>query len=230
MNLLVKKIIRIKRISKFLIGPVLQLHTVIYKLAGMIAVQLNEGIHPKHRIMQYKEWFLHNINNDDVLLDVGCNNGMMPELISKKAKFVYGIEIEQKHIIAARNLRQKDNIEYICADATTYDYTNCRPIDCVTLSNVLEHIEHRVDFLKKLVAQVSWKDDNNKKLLIRVPMIDREWIVIYKKELNLEYRLDSTHFTEYTYEQFNDELNQSGIKILSHHVRFGEIYAVCKAS
>ena len=60
-------------------------------------------------------------------------------------------------------------------------------------------------------------------------MIDREWIAVYKKDLGLEYRLDATHFTEYTYEQLKDELNQAGIEILSNHVKFGEIYAVCEA-
>jgi hypothetical protein len=160
---------------------------------------------------------------------VGCNTGMMSEMMSKKSAFVYGIEIESNLIKEARIKRQKDNNEFICADATIYDYTKCRPIDCVTLSNVLEHIEHRVDFLKKIIKQITWKDEANKNLLIRVPMIDREWIAVYKKELNLEYRLDSTHFTEYTFEQFSKEMQQSGVFILHHHVVFGEIYAICKA-
>ena len=225
----INKIIQMEFFSKILIKPVLKLHTISYKLAGIMSIQLNNNIHPKHKIMQYKEWFLSNLNDNSIVLDVGCNTGMMPEVMSQKVTFVYGVEIEQQHVEVARNLRQRDNIEYICADATTYDYLECMPIDIVTLSNVLEHIEYRVDFLKRLVGQIIWKNKNNKQLLIRVPMIDREWIAIYKKELGLEYRLDNTHFIEYTYEQFKNELTQSGIKILSHHIKFGEIYAVCKA-
>ncbi|MEA3513764.1 MAG: class I SAM-dependent methyltransferase, partial [Campylobacterota bacterium] len=183
--------------------------------------------HPKHEIMKYKEWFLDNIQKDWVVLDVGCNTGMMPEVMSSKASFVYGIEINCKNIEEAKRERQRDNIEFICADATTYDYTPLKPIDCVTLSNVLEHIEYRVDFLKKLISQIKWK--NKKRLLIRVPMIDREWIAVYKKELGLEYRLDNTHYTEYTYEQLRDELSQASIKINSYNIKFGEIYAVCEA-
>ena len=229
MNIMINKVIRIKKISKILIRPILRLHTVLYKLTGIIAIQLNDGVHPKHRIMQYKEWFLDNIKDDHVVLDVGCNTGMMPEVMSQKATFVYGIEIEQLHVEVAKNLRQKDNIEYICADATTYDYSECMPIDIVTLSNVLEHIEHRVDFLKKLIKQITWKNKDNKQLLIRVPMIDREWVTIYKKELGIEYRLDNTHFIEYTYEQLRDELARADIQIVSSHVKFGEIYTICGA-
>jgi len=226
---LINKILRTPPFPKLLIRSILKLHSFCYTIAGSMAVQLENGVHPKHRIIRYKEWFLDNINKDDVVLDVGCNTGMMPEFLSQKAAFIYGIEIERKLIAEAKIKRQKDNIEFIGADATAYDYTQCSPISCVTLSNVLEHIEHRVDFIKKLIKQVSWQDEANKKLLIRVPMIDREWITVYKKELGIDYRLDSTHYTEYTYTQFEQELTQSGIEILSYHIRFGEIYAICNA-
>jgi len=193
-----------------------------------MAVQINNGIHPKHRIMQYKEWFLDNLNSSDTVLDVGCNTGMMPEFLSYKVSFVYGIEIEQKHIVLAKEYRKKYNIEYICADATNYDYSNCLAIDVVTLSNVLEHIEYRVMFLKKLIQQITWRDSDNKRILIRVPMVDRDWLVLYKQECNVESRLDNTHFVEYTLDQFKSELMQSDINLLSYHIKFGELYAICK--
>ena len=59
-------------------------------------------------------------------------------------------------------------------------------------------------------------------------MIEREWITIYKKNLGIEYKLDNTHFIEYTFEQLENELNSSGINILSHKISYGEICAVCK--
>jgi|APSaa5957512535_1039671.scaffolds.fasta_scaffold06402_8 SAM-dependent methyltransferase len=213
--------------AKALLLSMLKLHTFLYKWSGVYASILNNSIHPKHRIMRYKEWFLNNIQSDDVVLDVGCNTGMMPEVMSQKAEFVYGIEIEDKYIRVAQSLRKKSNIEYICADATTYDYSSCMPIDIVTLSNVLEHIENRVEFLRKLINQIKW--NNTKRFLIRVPMLDRDWISIYKKELNIEYRLDSTHYIEYTFDEFRQELDESKIKIKSYHIQFGEIYAVCEA-
>lgn len=226
---IISKVLRTPPFSKIFIRQILKLHNFCYEVSGGMAVQVENGVHPKHRIMHYKEWFVGNINESDVVLDVGCNTGMMPEVMSKKANFVYGIEIEPMLIKEAKNKRNNDNIEFICADATTYDYTQCRPVSCVTLSNVLEHIEYRVDFLKKLICQITWQDATNKKLLIRVPMVDRDWITVYKKELGVDYRLDPTHYTEYTYDQFEYELAQSGVSILCSRVRFGEIYAVCKA-
>jgi SAM-dependent methyltransferase len=224
---LINKIFRFKLFSKLFIKPILKLHGACYKLASNMAIQLNDGIHPKHKIMKYKEWFLHNINDAAVVLDIGCNTGMMPKVMSAKAKFVYGIEIEKKHIEIARIQSQQKNIEFICADALSYDYSKCMPIDVITLSNVLEHIDDRVNFLKTLIKKIRWKD--TKVLLIRVPMIDRDWITVYKKEIGLDFKLDRTHFVEYTFVSFQDELNRSEIEIVSYEIKFGEIYAICKA-
>jgi cytidyltransferase-like protein len=66
----------------------------------------------------------------------------------------------------------------------------------------------RVIFLKTLVKKIKWKDDKNKQLLIRVPMIDRDWITVYKRELGIEYRLDNTHFIEYTFKEFQDVISK----------------------
>lgn len=227
MNCFFKSLFLNKITAKFFHKIILRIHTFTYKLSGIFASILNDGIHPKHKIMKYKEWFVENIENNWVVMDVGCNTGLMPEIMSEKAVFVYGIEMEKKHVLEAKKNRNKENIEYIWADATNYDYSKIRLVSVVTLSNVLEHIECRVTFLQKLIKQIPWKD--KKRFLIRVPMVDREWISVYKKGLGLEYRLDRTHFTEYTFKEFKKELSDSFIEIKSFHIQFGEIYAVCEA-
>ena len=59
-------------------------------------------------------------------------------------------------------------------------------------------------------------------------MFEREWLVLYKKELGIEWRLDLTHFTEYTEASFREEMNQAGYQVESLSVQFGEIWAVVK--
>lgn len=228
MKKLIKNIIFSKTAAKRLIKPLLRCHGLCYKLAGRYGMILNDGVHPKHHILKYKEWFLENVEPGWTVMDIGCNTGMLPFILSEKVGFVYGIEINQEHVAIAKTQHVKPNIEYICADATMHNYDSCQPIDCVTMSNVLEHIEHRVDFLKKIVRRVKWADENRKRFLFRVPVIDREWIVLYKKELGLDYRLDPTHYIEYTLEQFKEELGQANIVPKKVDIRFGEIYAVCE--
>ena len=212
---------------KILLVNILKLHNLCYRYAGALAIHY-EGIHPKHRLMKYKEWFLEQITSDDIVLDIGCNIGGMPKIFSGKAKFIYGVEIESKLVADARKYNHAPNIEYIHDDATTMDYSDLRPVSVITLSNVLEHIEDRKEFLTSIASRVNWRDSKHMRFLIRVPMIDRDWITLYKKELGVEWRLDTTHYTEYTLQQFQEELAASNIQIEDLEIRYGEIYAICR--
>ena len=212
--------------ARLFIKPALWMHSVSYYIADVLAIIKEGGIHPKHRILEYKEWFLDNIEPEWTVLDVGCNTGLMTRMLASKAKFVYGLDVSPDLIEEAKSNSDGSNIEYICADATKYDFSKYQSIDCVVLSNVVEHIDKRVDFLKSLIDCVNWGE--GRRMLFRVPMIDRDWIVLYKKEEGLDYRSDKTHYIEYTYDSFAEEMKKTGIKILHHHVKFGELYAVCE--
>ena len=216
-----------KLIIKFFLKLTLLLHTYLYKIITLLAIRYENGIHPKHGILKYKEWFLNLINKDDIVLDIGSNTGNMPILFSSKCKKVYGIEIEKSHHeIASERSKDIKNIELFNYDATKFNYDNIDKISIVTLSNVLEHIDKRVSFIKSIVENVRW--ENKPLLLIRVPMIDREWTVLYKKDHGIEYRLDSTHFIEYTEIIFREEMEKNNLYIKSLEIRFGEIYAICE--
>ena len=65
-------------------------------------------------------------------------------------------------------------------------------------------------------------------MLIRVPMINKSWIILYKKELGLEYRLDKTHQIEYTLNGFKDEMKQANLELIHYSIQFGEIWATLK--
>jgi 2-polyprenyl-3-methyl-5-hydroxy-6-metoxy-1,4-benzoquinol methylase len=214
---------------EILLRRVLALHSWTYKWSGRLAVKLGAGIHPKHGIIEYEKWFTGHIQPDWVVVDIGCNTGTMVREMAKKASFVYGIELNRSLIDAAKRKSNPANVEYHHADATAFDYSSLKPIHCVTLSNVLEHIEKRPELISDLIKAVNWRDPSDKTFLIRVPMIERDWISVYKKNIGLEYRLDDTHFIEYTAKGLAQELEQAGLRIVANHVTFGEAYIVAKA-
>ena len=238
----------------------LWMHSFSYRVVGILASQAEGGIHPKHRLMGYHRFFVDNINEGDVVLDVGCGNGALTYDIGVKAWRVMGIDLNKKNIAFAKKRYVRGNIDYICGDATkdlplldtqleAFLIPNIRdkggpvvyvsgekdiphlygdglrellgkkPFDTVTLSNVLEHIENRVEFLKRMRMKAS-------KLLIRVPMVNRDWITLYKKELGMRYYGDRGHFTEYTFDGFERELKEAGLEIERYNIQFGEIWAV----
>jgi 2-polyprenyl-3-methyl-5-hydroxy-6-metoxy-1,4-benzoquinol methylase len=207
------------KIYKILTKIALKLHNLSYKLAAKFAIKLEGGLHPKHRLMSYHKFFIDNINEGDRVLDIGCGNGALTYDLSKKAKEVVGIDINRQSIETAKKKYSALNIKYIVGDATEYNFNG--RFDVIVLSNVLEHIKNRVEFLKRIGVLAA-------KILIRVPMINRDWITLYKKELGVEYRLDNTHFIEYTLETFKQELKKAGLGISDYKVNFGEIWAVVR--
>jgi SAM-dependent methyltransferase len=216
-----------RRVAPYALRWILSAHSRLYDLAGIVAVSANDGIHPKHRLLRYKEWFRDRIGHDWVVVDVGSNTGGMAAMLASKARRVYGIELVPKLVEAARRTYTAPNLEFIVADATKYEYSSCLPIDCVALSNVLEHIVDRVGFLTMLRRNLSWRDPGRRLFLIRVPTIERDWLACHKKEIGVEYRLDRTHEIEHTKAELVQELNDAGLMIESLETRFGEFYAVC---
>jgi len=199
----------------------LRAHSLSYRLVGFLSQKVEEDrIHPKHRLMNYHKFFVDNVDEGDMVLDIGCGNGALSYDVAKKAKKVVGIDLNKKNISFAKEKYSSENIEYIYGDALK-DVPN-ENFDVIIMSNVLEHIENRVEFLERLREQAA-------KFLIRVPMINRDWITLYKKEMGMDYRLDKGHYVEYTLENFKEELGGVELKIVDCSIQFGEIWAIVEA-
>ena len=156
-----------KYISKFLFHPIaarlyvkpaLKAHNFMYRLATKASTIVENNKHPKHDILKYKEWFGQHIGPDDVVLDIGSNSGSLPIFLSSVAQYVYGIEIVKELHQESLKRCKADNLKFILGDATSYNYSTIKSVSVVTLSNVLEHIEFRVEFLKKIVSSLWGKD------------------------------------------------------------------------
>lgn len=204
---------------KILAKQALKAHNFTYWLSSVLAIKAEGGIHPKHRLLNYHQFFLDNIDQNSKVLDVGCGNGSLTFDLSKKAKKVVGIDLNQKYLEKAKDKNKAENIDYILGDAINYDFKE--KFDVVILSNVLEHIADRIDFLQKIKPLAN-------KFLIRVPMLNRDWITLYKKEMGVEYRLDKTHFIEYTLQRLQKELETANYKINNYLIGFGEVCLIAK--
>jgi SAM-dependent methyltransferase len=151
------------------------------------------------------------------VLDVGCGDGYNTQKIAEKAERVLGIDNDQARIDKAKKSYALKNVTYLFGDVTTFSLN--QSFDKVVLSNVLEHIEKRHEFLLSL-------HDLTTTLLIRVPLLTRDWLPVYLKNKKIDYRLDPTHQTEYTEEDFKSELLAAKWNIKKISIQFGEIWAV----
>lgn len=192
----------------------------LYTLEGQASVRYGNGIHTKHMHIRYHDFFIENIPAGSRVIDIGCGNGALAYDIANNLTntTIYGIDLVQGNIETANSKFKRDNITYVHGDALQ-DLPNA-DFDVIVLSNVLEHIENRIEFLIELNTKY-----HPQKFLIRIPVFERDWRVPLKKELGVDYRLDATHHIEYTYDEFFNEMKKSNLSVTHYKINWGEIWA-----
>jgi 2-polyprenyl-3-methyl-5-hydroxy-6-metoxy-1,4-benzoquinol methylase len=183
------------------------------------AARYGDGVHPKHRLTRYHDFFVTRVAAGARVLDVGCGNGYLAlRLAADSRAEVLGVDIVPANVEKARRLhahpRARFEVADILADVPPGGF------DVVAMSNVLEHLPDRSALLRRLAAATGAKS-----FLIRVPNFERDWSVPLKKELGVDWRSDSTHETEHTIAEFEAEIRESGLRIVELHARWGEIWA-----
>ncbi len=199
-----------------------RLDTGLYYLEGQMAIAYGNGVHTKHRHMRYHDFFVSQIKATDRVLDVGCGIGTVAyDVADRTGATVVGIDFNPKSITIAQERFAHPRVQYVVGNVLTA-VPNGR-FSVVMLSNVLEHLPERPSFLRQLCQTV-----NPERLLIRVPLFERDWRVPLKHELGVEWRLDPTHETEYTTESFAQEMSEANLEITYQEFRWGEIWAEVK--
>lgn len=200
---------------RFLLG----LDASLYPIQSELAVAYGNGVHTKHRHMRYHDFFVARVHPGERVLDIGCGIGAVAyDVANRSHASVVGIDLSVGNIAKAKKFYDHPNVEYIVGDALRLLPTST--FDVVILSNVLEHLPGRPQFLQQVQTHIK-----PSRLLIRVPLFERDWRVPLKKELGIEWRLDSTHETEYTLESFAAEIHEAGLKVIYQEVRWSEIWA-----
>jgi 2-polyprenyl-3-methyl-5-hydroxy-6-metoxy-1,4-benzoquinol methylase len=196
----------------------LRLDDHLHERVDGLAMDLDGGVHAKHRLTGYHNFFLAHVRPGDRVLDVGCGKGELAhDLASRGGAAVTGIDVSQPSLQFGR--ARFPDVEFVEADVLTWkpphDY------DVVVLSNVLEHIGPRVELLRRLRESV-----RPRRFLLRVPSEERDWLVPLRKELGLPHFSDPTHETEYTVDQLRSELREAHLAAEELLQRWGELWVV----
>ena len=207
------------RFSRIAMRVLLMLENVVNKLINRLAIPYDDGVHVKHRLMRYHDFFIDRIAPGERVLDIGCGYGAVAySLATRAGALVTGIDLNEVNVEKARSKFHHPNLTFVHGDARTNLPSG--PWDVLVLSNILEHIDQRVLFLTELQQGL-----RPSRMLIRVPMIDRDWRVPLREELGMFHFGDPTHFTEYTAESFEKELIEAGLTIRHVQYNWGEIWA-----
>ncbi|HSI97264.1 MAG TPA: class I SAM-dependent methyltransferase, partial [Gaiellaceae bacterium] len=174
--------------------------------------------HAKHRLTAYHDFFVERIRPGERVLDVGCHKGELAYDIAERAgATVVGLDRSPWALELASERFAHPRVTYVEADALTY--APDEPFDVAVLSNVLEHLVPRVEFLRGLRERLGAK-----RLLVRVPVLERDWTVPLRRELGMPYFSDPEHEIEYDVDLLAGELRAADWEIGEPTIAWGEIW------
>jgi SAM-dependent methyltransferase len=192
----------------------------VYREVDLAALAYEEGVHPKHRLTRYHDFFVERVEPGERVLDIGSGKGELAhDLVVRAGAKVVGVDHDPSHLAFARSHYGGPDLEFRSGDVL--EALPDGHFDVVVLSNVLEHLGPRVDFLRRLTRSAT-----PRALLIRVPLYERDWTVPLKAEVGLPAYWDPDHETEYDAVSFRRELAEAGLDVPELLVRWGEIWAV----
>lgn len=199
------------------------LDSMLYSHQGESAAAASQGLHPKHRLMRYHDFFTSRIAPGERVIDLGSGNGALSVSMARAGASVTGMDFEPQNIAKSQSHARElnANARFVLGDITKDRADGA--FDVIVLSNVLEHIDRRIERLQTWRAWYA-----PKRFLIRVPAFDRDWRVPWKRELGVEWRLDVTHEVEYTRQELETELADAGLTIREWTVNWGEYWVVAQ--
>lgn len=179
--------------------------------------------HPKHRLIRYHHFFIDRIDDGERVLDVGCGYGAVARSIAHERPqcTVTGMDMDEPRLAHALAAENPPNLNFISGDATLEVPQG--GWDVIILSNVLEHITNRVGFMRDLLIA-----SRASRLLVRVPLFERDWQMPLRQELGVNYFSDEDHKIEHRLEEFHAELAKADLIAVEALTLWGEIWADCR--
>jgi 2-polyprenyl-3-methyl-5-hydroxy-6-metoxy-1,4-benzoquinol methylase len=197
----------------------LEVHQDAYDWVDLGAISYDGGVHAKHRLTGYHDFFVARVRPGERVLDVGCGKGeLAADLAERAGATVVGIDVSRRSLEFARSHFSHPRLTFLEADAL--EYVPEEPFDVVVMSNVLEHLDPRVELLRRLA-----RTTRTGRLLIRVPVLERDWTVPLQKELGLPYFSEPTHVIEYDPDSLRAELAEAGLEVVDLKQVWGELWA-----
>ncbi|TML72466.1 MAG: class I SAM-dependent methyltransferase [Actinobacteria bacterium] len=192
----------------------------VYRRLDQAAIAYDGGVHVKHRLTRYHDFFVERVRPGERVLDLGSGKGELAhDLVVRSGASVVGIDNDPSHLSFARSRFRDDRLEFREGDLPKGIPEG--HFDVVVMSNVLEHIDDRTELLRAVVASAA-----PSRLLFRVPVYARDWTVPLKEEVGLPPYWDPDHEIEYDPRTFESELSEAGLEVSELVVNWGEIWAV----
>lgn len=204
--------------KKFLLIHLLNLNWLSNRLAYdqfFFTYKSLELLRPKNH-----EDFLMEIHPDFSVCDLGAGSGALTRKIADKCRRVTYLDSDSRMLQTAK--------ESLC-DLTNIDFQSSidnllrskSRFDMIVMSDVLEHIQLRVEFLVSLQELTG-------KICIEIPDLDSSALNYARMSLGSPLWSDEDHVVEMNFDSLEVLLFKSGWRIVKSSVRGGTIFVVAE--
>jgi SAM-dependent methyltransferase len=172
--------------------------------------------------LRSREFILQQITDKSVVLDLGCNNGEIADMIAEKAAEVVGIDYLELPVLRARERYKRPNLSFVHAEALEYLKKNAQRFDTLILSHILEHLDEPEEFLKRFKDFFQW-------IYIELPDFDRHYLNQYRKDMGLKLiYTDDDHVSEFDRYELNEILQRCNLEVVRSEYIYGLQKLWCK--
>lgn len=153
--------------------------------------------------------FVSEFIKDKIVLDAACGMGYGTKYLSKFAKKVVGVDIDEKYIEFANKKYREEKLEFLTNDVMKINFSN-EMFDIVTSFETIEHLTKPEIFLEKISKVLK----NNGKLFLSTP----NWELSPKDSGK---PINKFHVKEYSKKELEEMLLPyfSKVNILGQHLK-----------
>lgn len=157
----------------------------------------------KRLLPKRQEKLYHSIGREWVsgrtVIDIGCSTGLGSNILSRNARFVWGVDINQEAVEYAALAYERDNLSFAIMDIEKPPTRELSKFEIVVASEILEHLENIPEGLNTIKRFF----DKNTKGFITAPNFANKEVKVNEKKHGLHlhhwdagqfYGLMTTHF------------------------------------
>lgn len=202
------------RLLRSLLEVTRVLDRIAYEIAGE---RLGERFHCEALALT-DEVLSTTIPSGGSVIDIGCSRGRWCRVAAHHARYVLGIDVDEKALAAARKCTVEKNVEYQLLNAEDVARLD-RSFDVALLIHVLEHIDE-ADALLRSVSRIA------RTLIIEVPDVESDPLNWVRRRVDVPFYSDADHVREYSQDALLEQLTRTGWKVERIQKRGRAIVAV----
>ena len=96
----------------------LQIETDLHGLIDETAMAYGRGVHVKHRLMRYHDFFVDRIRAGERVLDIGCGYGAVAHSIAERSGAdVVGLDLDHANVASAKRMFPHPRLTFVAGEA-----------------------------------------------------------------------------------------------------------------